>query len=126
EVIRNYSNDLSILFVDTSQMTRLIINLILNAIHAMQNGGILNIEGTVSEPRWVSLSVSDTGIGMSDETLGKLFDPLFTTKAKGIGLGLVIIETIVKAHGGKVEVESEEGKGSIFTIKIPTITEVEE
>jgi signal transduction histidine kinase len=67
----------------------------------------------------VTVSFADTGVGIPEENLGKLFKPLFTTKSKGIGLGLPIIKTIVEAHGGTVEVESTVGEGTTFTVKLP-------
>jgi signal transduction histidine kinase len=120
EVIQKFNSDIPVLLVDPVQITRTIINLARNAQQAMPDGGTLTIAGFVDKPGWVSLSVSDTGIGMSEETLSHLFEPLYTTKAKGIGLGLVIIKSLVEAHGGSVEVESEEDKGSTFTVRLPT------
>jgi signal transduction histidine kinase len=67
----------------------------------------------------VSVSFSDTGVGIPQETLERLFEPLFTTKAKGIGLGLAIVKTLVEGHGGTIEAQSEVGKGSTFTVKLP-------
>jgi signal transduction histidine kinase len=72
----------------------------------------------------VALSVKDTGCGIAEENMEKLFEPLFTTKAKGIGLGLAVSKNLVEANGGSIEVESVEGEGSIFTITLP-IEEVE-
>ncbi|MGY5854728.1 MAG: ATP-binding protein [Candidatus Thorarchaeota archaeon] len=121
EVVANYDDDIPTLLVDPTQMSRVIINLGRNAIQAMPEGGKLTIHGTVSEPGWVSLSLTDTGVGMSEETKTQLFEPLFTTKAKGIGLGLVIVKTLVEGNGGTIEIESEEGKGSTFTVKLPVV-----
>ena len=70
-------------------------------------------------PEWVNVSFADTGVGISEENLHRLFEPLFTTKAKGIGLGLAVVKTLVEAHGGTIEVESEEGKSSTFTVRLP-------
>ncbi len=64
-------------------------------------------------------SALDTGIGIPEENLGKIFEPLFTTKAKGIGLGLAMSERLVEGHGGRIEVESKAGKGSCFTVLLP-------
>jgi signal transduction histidine kinase len=68
----------------------------------------------------VAVSFADTGMGIPKENLGKLFEPLFTTKAKGIGLGMAVTKTLVEGHGGTIEVKSEVGKGSTFTVKLPT------
>ena len=73
----------------------------------------------VSSPEWVCVSVSDTGVGIPPENLDKLFEPLFTTRVKGIGLGLALAKSLVEGHGGTIEVESEAGKGSTFTVRLP-------
>ena len=65
------------------------------------------------------MSFTDTGVCIDDETLGKVFEPLFTNKARGIGLGLSLTKMVTEAHGGSIEVESEVGKGSTFTVKLP-------
>ena len=85
----------------------------------MPEGGQLTIKSEEHKPDWVIVSFADTGVGIPEENLGKLFKPLFTTKSKGIGLGLHIIKTIVEAHGGTVEVESTVGEGTTFTVKLP-------
>jgi len=79
----------------------------------------LVVKSIVPDPEWVAVSFADTGVGISEENLDKLFRPLFTTKAKGIGLGLAISRTLVEGHGGAIEVQSEEGKGSTFTVRLP-------
>lgn len=73
----------------------------------------------------MTVSFSDTGVGIPKENLTKLFEPLFTTKAKGIGLGMAITKTLVEANGGTIEVHSEVGKGSTFTVKLPVLREEE-
>jgi signal transduction histidine kinase len=70
-------------------------------------------------PEWVTVSFADTGMGIPEENLGKLFEPLFTTKAKGIGLGLAVTRTLVDGHGGTIEVESQVGKGTTFRMRLP-------
>jgi signal transduction histidine kinase len=70
-------------------------------------------------PEWVTVSFADTGMGIAEENLGKLFEPLFTTKAKGIGLGLAVTRTLVDGHGGTIKVESEVGVGTTFTVRLP-------
>jgi signal transduction histidine kinase len=66
-----------------------------------------------------ALSISDTGCGMPEETMKRLFEPLFTTKSRGIGLGLTISRNLVEANDGRIQVQSEEGKGSVFTVLLP-------
>ena len=77
------------------------------------------VKSEVPSPEWVTVSFTDTGVGIDDETLGKVFEPLFTNKARGIGLGLSLTKMVTEAHGGSIEVESEVGKGSTFTVKLP-------
>ena len=69
----------------------------------------------------MALSVVDTGVGIPEENRAKLFEPLFTTKAKGLGLGLAVVKMLAEANGGSIEVESEVGKGSIFTVRLPVV-----
>jgi signal transduction histidine kinase len=68
---------------------------------------------------WFSISVSDTGVGMSEDTKNHLFEPLITTRSKGIGLGFVVVQSFVHVHSGSIEVESSEGEGSTSTVRIP-------
>ena len=103
---------------DIEKMRRVFINIIKNAIDAMPKGGTLTI-WSAEVKEGVSFSFADTGEGMSKKVLNKLWTPLFTTKAKGMGFGLPISKRIVEAHGGKIFVESIPKKGSTFTIVIP-------
>ena len=104
---------------DPDQLTQVFNNIISNAIQAMPEGGQLVIKSEAPSPDWVTISIKDTGVGIPEEILEKLFEPLFTTKAKGIGLGLAVSKTLVKGHGGNIEMKSEVGKGSTFTVKLP-------
>jgi PAS domain S-box len=103
---------------DPSFLKRIMINLVTNAIQAMPKGGKLTVS-MLTETNHVFVSVEDTGVGISEESRKKLFTPLFTTKAKGQGFGLVIIKRMTEALGGSVSVESEVGKGTKFTISLP-------
>ena len=103
---------------DGNLLKRILTNLLTNSIQAMPEGGSLAVTGTVSGDM-ATIVVSDTGIGISEENMSKLFQPLFTTKAKGTGLGLAVCKRIVEAHGGEISFESEEGVGTSFTIKFP-------
>ena len=84
----------------------------------MPNGGVISVKAGLIDGT-VSLSIEDTGAGIPEENLNKLFKPLFTTKAKGAGLGLAVCKRLVEAHGGFITVKSEVGKGSLFTVHIP-------
>jgi signal transduction histidine kinase len=104
--------------VDENQMRRVFHSLIMNGIQAMESGGTLTV-ATKQTNGLVEIGFKDTGIGIPKENMDKLFKPLFTTKAKGMGMGLAICKKFVNAHGGKIEVESEVGKGTTVTIKLP-------
>lgn len=104
---------------DPQQVHQVFDNIIRNAVQAMPEGGDLSVTTLPSEPNSVSIIIADTGQGMSQETVDKLFEPLFTTKAKGIGLGMAVTKSLVTAHHGTIEVESEPGQGTTFTIQLP-------
>jgi signal transduction histidine kinase len=117
-------DDLPLVCVDPRQISQILENLVVNAFQAMAEGGEVTIQGNpeVKEDRcYVSLSVGDTGSGISKENMGKLFEPLFTTKPKGIGLGLAVCRKLIEVNEGWIEVESEEGKGTMFTIHLPAV-----
>jgi PAS domain S-box-containing protein len=107
-----------IISVDIDKMTRVLMNLSSNAIQAMPEGGTLTFTAERTK-KAALISVSDTGMGISPENLDKIFIPLFTTKAKGMGFGLAIVKRLVEAHGGKISVESRAGKGTSFKIELP-------
>jgi signal transduction histidine kinase len=92
--------------------------LAVNGIQAMKNGGTLKVS-TKKTKGSVEVSFKDTGIGIPKEDMRKIFIPFFTTNARGIGMGLPICKRFVESHGGSIKVESEEGKGSTFTVKLP-------
>jgi signal transduction histidine kinase len=102
-------------------MRRILINLIENAVDAMPRRGNLTIESREFDGG-VEITISDDGAGMSKETLGRLWNPLYTTKAQGIGLGLPIAKRLVEAQGGSIAVHSKQGAGSTFTIRMPKIS----
>jgi signal transduction histidine kinase len=93
-------------------------NLVENAYQAMPEGGELKLE-VVSEKDRVLLRVADSGIGISEELMKKIFEPLYTTKPRGIGLGLTISKQLINANSGNIDVESKMGKGTVFTIVLP-------
>ena len=121
EIVRisvNVDPSVQSILLDSTLMTRVLTNLIMNAIQAMPNGGQVTI--TVSKTDENALiSIRDTGGGISSENLKKIFTPLYTTKSKGMGLGLAVTERIVKAHGGTITVDSQVDSGTTFTVKIP-------
>jgi len=111
-------SELPPVFVDPRQIGQVLDNLITNAYQAMPDGGKLIISAQAEKEK-VSFSITDTGCGISNENMKKIFEPLFTTRARGIGLGLAVSKNLVEVNGGSIEVESEEGKGSTFTVILP-------
>jgi signal transduction histidine kinase len=108
------------ILMDREQMKQVILNLLLNAVQAMPKGGHLSLRGVIPEgDRWIKLSIQDSGIGIPNEDMGKLFDPFFSTKEGGVGLGLSIAHRIIDQHRGKIEVENAPAKGTLFTVWLP-------
>ena len=117
------AEDLPLVEVDPRQVEQVLENLVVNAYQAMPEGGKLSIWGVSVERNqraFVALHVKDTGIGITSENLSKIFDPLFTTKPKGIGLGLSVCKKLIEANEGDIEVESEPGKGTDFVLFLPS------
>ncbi len=104
--------------IDPTQMQQVLVNLIKNAMQAMTRGGTLTLQTSESADQ-VSVSVSDTGGGIPEEQISRIFEPFFTTKKKGTGLGLMIVQRIVRAHDGRIELESHVGRGTTFRIWLP-------
>jgi len=111
------------LMADPHLMHRVLANLILNAVQAMPDGGTVTVSASTNDGS-VAISVHDTGIGIPNDAQEKLFKPLFTGKAKGTGLGLAVVKRIVEAHVGQITVESQVGKGSTFTVNLPSEEEL--
>jgi two-component system NtrC family sensor kinase len=103
---------------DENKLVQALLNLCINAIHAMPNGGSLNLATTLRENH-VEISVADTGIGIAEEDIGKIFLPFFTKKESGLGFGLPIVQRIVEDHGGKITCQSRLGEGTVFVIQLP-------
>ena len=116
--IHERAQDQPILWVDSNKMERVFVNLIKNAIDAMPEKGTLEISSRQIGEN-VEFTFTDSGMGMSEQTKAKLFMPLFTTKAQGMGFGLAICKRIVEAHGGKISVDTILGKGTTFTVTLP-------
>ena len=119
-VVEKEFQPLPIILIDREQMKQAILNLLLNAIQAMPGAGHLTLKGQNSEDgQWIHLSIQDSGVGIPGEDMNKLFDPFFSTKEGGIGLGLSIAHRIIDQHHGKIEVESTPGEGTLFTVWLP-------
>ena len=123
QVTTQIADDLPRVYVDPGKIDQVLLNLVTNACQAMPEGGQLTINAAGrGDPRGrpeVSISITDTGCGISAENMEKVFEPLFTTKARGIGLGLPVAKTLVEGHGGTIGVESQVGQGSTFTVRLP-------
>ncbi len=118
-VVKEFDENLPTILGDSDQIIPIFRNIILNAIQAMVKGGNLAIKTTTPSIGGVSITITDSGVGIDKDNMNKLFEPLFTTKAKGIGLGLAISKILVENHGGTIKTQSEVGKGSTFTIELP-------
>ena len=106
-------------WVDPERMKQVFLNLILNAIQAMPEGGELRISAA-KRGEWIRLEIEDTGCGIPKEHLDKIFNPFFSTKRSGTGLGLYTVDKILRAHGASISVRSEVGVGTCFTIELPS------
>ncbi|MFH1094474.1 MAG: ATP-binding protein [Candidatus Omnitrophota bacterium] len=118
EVIKDYDKNIPGLLLDNKQIKQVIINLLSNSIQAMPDGGKLTIK-TCFNPEEVEIKIIDTGMGIESKNLERIFTPFFTTKARGVGLGLSIVSNIVQKHGGFLEVNSVLNEGTSFTIRLP-------
>jgi two-component system sensor histidine kinase HydH len=117
-VYKNYSPDVRPFSLDAELIERVIYNLLLNAAQATPAGGAITVK-TRSADGACEICVIDRGLGIDPKHLENIFNPFFTTKEDGVGLGLAIVSKIVDLHGGKITVESEPGKGSVFRILLP-------
>ncbi|MBZ0271680.1 PAS domain-containing protein [bacterium] len=127
-VAHDYPDELAPIDADPNLLKQVFMNLILNAVQAMPEGGALSLSieqgrradfATGGEADYTRVSVRDTGCGIEPETRAKIFHPFFSTKERGTGLGLALAHNIVKAHGGSIDIESEPGRGSCFTVNLP-------
>jgi len=117
-IVRDLADGIPEITTDGNQLSQVIVNIILNAVDAMPEGGTLTIRSRVKDHRIV-ITFEDTGGGISKENIGRIFDPFFTTKEKGTGLGLAVSYSIIKKLNGSLSVESEVKKGSRFMITLP-------
>lgn len=119
ELKTDYSKDIPPLNLDRQQIKACLMNIILNAIQAMPGGGRLSVSSSFADG-FASVKIEDTGDGIAEEHLAKIFEPYFTTKVAGIGLGLAITKRIIEEHGGKIDIESMLGKGTAVSVKLST------
>ena len=114
--VRRHLDSEFMVWGDEGMIRQVVLNIVLNAVLAMPQGGELSISIIEVDPDRVGLRISDTGGGIDPAHRSRLFDPFFTTRPEGTGLGLAIAHNIMSAHGGSIEVETELGKGSTFTL----------
>lgn len=117
-VVEQLASDLPAIRVDPAQLKQALVNLVKNAMQAMTKEGTLTLS-TGARPDFVWISVRDTGSGISAEQLNRLFQPFQTTKERGSGLGLMVVQRIVRDHGGRIDFESKVGQGTSFTVWLP-------
>jgi len=118
-IARDLAPGLPHVWVDPDQLRQVAINLLLNAGAAMESGGTITVGTGVSEGKYVDITIRDEGAGIAPEHLEKIFEPFFTTKARGTGLGLAITRRIVEQHYGRLMVDSEVGRGTTVTVRLP-------
>ncbi|HNQ22025.1 MAG TPA: ATP-binding protein [Phycisphaerae bacterium] len=121
QVVRDLAPDVPEINADAAQLKQVLVNLVVNALQAMPSGGTLTV-ATRGEGSTVALIVQDTGTGMTEDVMGKIFLPFFTTKeaGEGTGLGLPVVHGIVSLHGGSIDVQSRPGQGARFEVRLPT------
>ena len=123
-IVRDLAADLPQIVADAPQLRQVLVDLTVNAIHAMPNGGVLEVATRTADDR-VRLTVQDDGIGMTEAVLKEIFVPFFTTKDvnEGTGLGLPVVHGIITSHGGTIRVQSSPGQGTRFDIELPVRTD---
>ena len=119
EVIKKFDAKPSIINVDKEHINRVFLNVVINSVEAMPKGGTMTISTSIEGDFFV-VKIQDTGVGIPEEDIIRIFDPFFSTKPMGVGLGLPIVYGIVVSHGGKISVESIWKRGTVFTISLPT------
>src|SRR5262249_51248548 len=121
KIVQRWPRNVPLVSADASQLEHLFVNLCLNAIQAMtERGGTLTITGRLRQ-NWLEIQVEDTGCGIPMETLSRVFDPFFTTRATGMGLGLFSCKRIVEEHGGQLTVTSAPDRGACFVVTLPVM-----
>jgi signal transduction histidine kinase len=120
ELVEQYAESVAQVEGDADQLRQVFTNLVLNAVQAMPSGGVLSVRTQPVEPAGsYEVKIADTGVGIALENLRQVFNPFYTTKASGTGLGLSVSYGIVREHGGRIDVESVPGGGSTFTVVLP-------
>jgi len=124
KIFRNYAPDIPRFAIDAELMERVFFNLLQNAVQASAPGGSITAKTRVAGS-YAEIDIIDRGSGIEPKNLETIFNPFFTTKSNGVGLGLAIVSKIVDRHGGKMAVESQSGEGSVFRICLPLDAEAD-
>jgi signal transduction histidine kinase len=120
DILKDFDEHLPVIMADPMQLQQVALNLLLNAVDAMPDGGTIGVKTSHNSlTHSIQIEVSDTGEGIDKEVFDKIFQPFFTTKAKGTGLGLSISKRLVEEHVGNITVESNSGRGTTFRITLP-------
>jgi PAS domain S-box-containing protein len=117
-VERTYAGEVPAILVDEVQVKQVFFNVVKNALQAMEDGGILELESGVND-RFAWMAIEDNGCGMDSEKLSAIYEPYHTTKQEGTGLGMMIVQRIMRDHGGEISINSEPGKGTRFILRFP-------
>jgi len=119
KILTSLGNSPFMVSMDFDRLKQALFNVIKNAMESISDEGLVTISVEVEGKRWVNVRVSDTGNGLNPDETGRIFDPDYTTKEKGLGLGLPLAHEIVRSHGGDIQVKSQKGSGTTFEILLP-------
>jgi two-component system, NtrC family, sensor histidine kinase HydH len=120
-IIESHFSILPEMMLDPNQMKQAFLNIFQNGIEAIEGPGKIRVTSTITQNNEVLIEISDSGIGISQDTLSKIFNLYFSTKSSGTGLGLSLVHQIISQHSGRIEVSSEPGKGTSFLIYLPVL-----
>jgi signal transduction histidine kinase len=118
QIITENADDLPMLEADSDKVKQVLLNIFLNSLAAMNNSGKLSVK-TVTGNNYIKVIISDTGVGIDESNLPSIYDPYFTSKPAGTGLGLAVVQKIMEAHGGKIDVQSVLGQGTDVILQFP-------
>ena len=118
KIEKNYGGEVPAVLVDDVQVKQVFFNIVKNAIQAIEDNGIIKIKTSVSK-RYITMLIKDNGIGIDPEKLGLIYEPFHTTKEQGTGLGMMIVQRIMRDHGGEIAINSELRKGTSISLRFP-------
>ena len=121
QVVSELDGSLGLLSLDARELHKAVMNVVVNAVEAMEPGGTLTVRTRRLDEGGVSISIADTGGGMDEATLGRSFDLFFTTKPGGTGLGMAIVRSVVDRHGGRLDIDTAPGRGTTIEISLPAV-----